>query len=126
MKSPVVFRANFEQPKNVTMRLPGAVTVEVFHAKVGPPAEWRARRPGTKNEFPYTAQSVASTLKEQIEILYFERRVSDWLAYDTRFDPPRILNDSDWRQDQEGKICLSASYLEVLEAERARGNSVTK
>jgi hypothetical protein len=123
MKSPVVFRAQFMQPRG-TWPLPTPVSVEIFHAKVGPPAQWRARRPGTKIEFPFTAQSTASTLEEQIENLYFEKRVSEWVAFDTSFDPPRRLNPSDWRQDPQGKIVFTDSYLEVLKSERQ--NSVTR
>ena len=47
MKSRIVLRAEFQQPKESTMKLSAAVAVEIYHAKIGPPAEWRARRPGT-------------------------------------------------------------------------------
>ena len=42
MKSPIVFRSEFQQPKNSPMRIAARIGVELHHVAIGPPAEWRA------------------------------------------------------------------------------------
>jgi hypothetical protein len=126
MKSPIVFRASFEGLKSTTFRLPGLIEVEIFHAKIDSP-QWRARRPGTRIEFNFTPQSTAETLRNQVELLYFDRRVTDWEAYDS-LPPERKLGPSDWATDKDGKVYLTQSYIEKLQAEETarKQNTVTK
>ena len=109
------------------MRLPGPVEVEIYHAKVGPPAEWRARRPGTKIDFHFAGQSTPETLKSQIEAVHFEKQLTEWKAYDTLWNAapnaPRELSQSDWKVDKDGKVYLCPEYIDRCKAERA--NSIT-
>jgi len=128
MKCPVIFRAKFEQPMESTMRLPGPVAVEIYHAKMGPPGEWRARCPGTRFDFRnITPQSTSATLQKQIADVHFKRQLTPWEAFDARQEPIRPLSAEDWRADKDGKIFLTESYLEKLKQERTRKeNTVTK
>ena len=76
--------------------------VEVYHARVASPQEWKARRPGTRIDFPHiAAQSTASTLQRQIELLHFEKRLTDWEAFDRTQEPPRLLKREDWHTEYE-------------------------
>jgi hypothetical protein len=119
MKSPVVFRAEFRQSRNVSIKLSAAITVEVYRAKIGPPGEWRARRPGTRIDFPaITPQSTAATLMRQIAHVHFQTQVSGWLAYDIQQDPPRLLLSEDFATDKDGRVYLTKSYREKLQQER--------
>jgi len=114
------------------MKLPGPVEVEIYHAKIGPPAEWRARRPGTRTQFTnVTPQSTPATLQEQIANVHFEKQLTAWEAFDGRqlpppgcCDPGRKLLPTDWRMDKDGHVFLSESYLEKLNGEEtARKNT---
>ncbi len=126
MKSPVIFRAEFEGPKWTSFTLRGSIAVEIFHAKMGTVnsmGEWRARGPANKTEFKFTPQSRHSTLQQQIKTLEFHTQLTDWEAFDSRQSPqPVPLRASDWAVDKDGRVYLTESYLE---AEKAR-NSVTK
>jgi hypothetical protein len=125
VKSPVIFRAEFEGPKWTSFSLRGSIAVEIFHAKMGTVnsmGEWRARRPANKTEFKFTPQSRHSTLQQQIKTLEFQTQLTDWEAFDSRQSPPVPLRASDWAVDKDGRVYLTESYLE---AEKAR-NSVTK
>lgn len=130
MKCPVIFRANFEQPTASTMRLPGPVAVEIYQSRIGnpPPAEWKARRPGTRIDFPnITPQSTAATLQKQIADVHFKRQLTPWEAFDSRQLPIRPITSEDWLADKDGKVFLTESYLEKLKQERTkRENTVTK
>lgn len=119
MKSPIVFRATFQQPKETRMKMPGVYRVEVYRAKIGPPAAWRARSVDTGVEFNrITAQSTPQTLMKQIEAVHFETQVSLWEAFDIRQSPARMLEAEDYTIDKAGLPILSARYLEKLEHER--------
>src|SRR5208282_6158451 len=39
MKCPVIFRAQFRQPKFTVFKVPGPIDIEIWQCKVGPPAE---------------------------------------------------------------------------------------
>jgi len=126
-KSGIVFRASFEQPigprNPAGIKLPGPIQVEIFQAKVGPPAEWKARSV-TRNEFKeISAQSTPGTLKRQIEGIHFERQLTEWEA----FDAVGKLREDEWSTDSKGHVFITpirAARLaekEVHErAERAR------
>ena len=112
MKSPIVFRATFEQPKHSAMVVRAGIQVEVYQAKLG---EWRARRPNTKILFSdVTPQSTADQLMRQIELLGFERRISDWTAYDNSDHQPSLLAQTDWYTDQYGTPRLTDEYRQRL------------
>ena len=101
------------------MKLSAAIAVEVYHAKIGPPGEWRARRPGTHTDVPAIApQSTAATLMRQIADVHFQAQVSGWLAYDIQQEPPRLLLPEDFATDQNGRVYLTESYREKLQQER--------
>lgn len=119
MKSRIVLRAEFQQPTEVKMHLPVAIAVEVYHAKVGPPAEWRARRPGTKTDFPkITAQSTPQTLMRQIADIHFEKQLSAWKAFDILMEPPRLLTSDEWTFDKAtGNAMPTPHYFDVLKEE---------
>ena len=126
MKSPIIFRASFQQPKESTFKVPGSIVVEVYHARVASPQEWKARRPGTRIDFPHiAAQSTASTLQRQIELLHFEKRLTDWEAFDRTQEPPRLLKREDWHTDPQGNTTLTVEYQDKLKAEEtARGEKL--
>jgi hypothetical protein len=119
MRSPIVFRASFQQPKNSVMRLSAEIAVEVYHERIGPPAAWRARVPGKRILFKDIAeQGVPGILMRQIAAVHFERQVKEWQAYDRSQDPPRLLDKTDWYEDRLGQVYLSDGYREKLERER--------
>ncbi len=113
VKSPIVFRAQFKGPKWTTFQLPGPVDVELYHSAIGPPAEWRARRPGTKNDFEkITPQSMVETLKRQME-QFFEEQISQWEAFDTTMPKAlQLLKREDWATDNQGKVYLTKDYID--------------
>lgn len=129
-KSPVVFRASFEGPRGslnpAGFRVPGKIVVELYHNAIGPPAEWRARRPGTRQQFPVTPQSHVATLQGQLEGIYFERRVSEWEAWDTSNGPltensvyelgAERLQADEWKMDKDGKVFLTEARMERVKA----------
>lgn len=137
MKSPIVFRASFQGPMGPLnpsgWKVPGPIWVEVFHYKVGGgknPAQWAARRPGTDSLFEITPQNTAAILKTQIAGLYFEERLTLWVAYDLSSGKPVELLDDEWSTDSQGKIFISEIRKRRLSekaiherVERAKGNS---
>lgn len=127
MKCPVIFRASFQQPTDTAMKLPDPVEVEIYHTKIGPPAEWRARSPITRVDFNgITPQSTPATLRKQIAYVHFEKQLTAWDAFDGRQEPPRKLLPTDWRMDKDGHVFLSEWYLEKLKCEEtARKNGET-
>ena len=101
----------------------GRIEVELYHSRVGPPAEWRARRPGTRLDFPsITPQSRPDTLQKQIELLSFERKVIDWQAFDGDYSR-EPLQATDWHMDKDGRVFLTEEYREKMNAKK---NAVTK
>lgn len=108
MKSPIVFRASFEQPIG-SWKMPGAIWVEIFHFKVGPPAEWRARRPGTNVLFAnITPQNTPRELRNQIAGVFFEKQLTDWVAFDTTIPGrPEELRHDEWMTDSQGKVHIT-------------------
>jgi hypothetical protein len=128
VRSSIVFRATFEQPTGALnpagIKMAGPVEVEIYHQTIGPPAEWRVRRPGTRNDFRLiTPQSTPDTLKKQMD-LFFRTQLAPWEAFDNKQSPPRVLEASDWRTDKDGKVFLTESYLEKLKQEKTK-NTVT-
>jgi hypothetical protein len=118
MKSTIVFRAEFQQPRRTTFQLKASVPVEVYHSKVGPPAQWSARTPDGKVEFTtITPQSTPRTLMGQIETVHFERQITPWRALDISKSPPRLLESEDWMTDPKGAVFTTERYKEKLEAE---------
>ena len=119
MKSRIVLRAEFQQPKESTMKLSAPVAVEIYHAKIGPPAEWRARRPGTTVDFKrITAQSTPQTLMHQIADVHFEKQLSEWKAFDILMEPPRLLAPDEWTFDKAtGNAMPTPHYFDVLKEE---------
>ena len=112
MKSPVIFRALFRHPSGslnpAGFKMNIDIEVEVYCAKSGPPAEWCARRPGTKILFDVTPQSTAETLKRQLDGIHFEHRVGPWLAYDATFaSKPELLQDDEWATDPKGHVYIT-------------------
>ena|ERR1700722_15937639 len=114
MKSPVVFRASFKGPIGPLnpsgWKVPGPIWVEIFHQKVGGgknPAQWAARRPGTDSLFEITPQNTADTLKTQIAGLYFEERITMWVAYDLSSGKPEELADDEWATNSQGKVFIT-------------------
>jgi hypothetical protein len=121
MKSPIVFRAEFQQPKNSPMRIAARIGVELYHVAIGPPAEWRARVPGAKIAFKDIAgQGSPATLKRQISDIHFEKQLTEWQAFDSRQEPPRLLEKYDWYEDKDGKVFLTNSYLDKLKDDNKR------
>jgi hypothetical protein len=121
MRSPVIFRATFQQPRESTFKLSAPIGVEVYHNRVQPPQEWKARSPGTRIDFKQiAAQATASTLMRQIELLHFETKLTDWEAFDRTQDPPRKLSKEDWHTDTKGNTVLTLEYQEKVKAEAAR------
>ena len=119
MKNPIVFRATFQQPKDAKMKIAAPIPLEVYHAKVGPPAEWRARVPQTRVEFArITPQSTPHTLMKQIEAVHFEKQLFPWEAFDSRQSPVRLLQAEDYAIDKNGLPAFTSRYLEKLEQER--------
>ena len=104
------------------MKLPGPVWVEIYQTKVGPPGEWRARRPGTKFDFPrITPQSTPATLQRQIEALHFETRLTEWEAFDATVSSwTRLLKAGEWKTDKHGHPYLSEKYLEDRQMEKRK------
>jgi hypothetical protein len=131
MKSPIVFRCDFRQPKGPVMNPLGIkmnvpIPVEIYHARSAPPQEWRVRRPGTKVLFKIAPQQSPGILQSQIEMHCFEVRVGNWKAFDTRCDPPREVLADEWRFDQLGAPHFTELYEARRRAEREKGNTVTK
>jgi len=127
MKSPVIFRASFHQPKRGPlnpsgMKLPGTVEVEVYNTKVGPPPEWKVRRPGTRNEFPVTPQSRASTMQGQVA-LQFVSQVGEWQAFDASCTPPAALLADEWATDSNGKVYITEIRRERVKAQAAKSGT---
>jgi hypothetical protein len=128
MKTSIVFRATFEQPIGPLnpsgWKMPGPVWIEIYCSKVGPPAEWKARKPGTRADFDkITPQSTPATLKRQIEGVYFQKQLTPWEASDTTHggSVPRLLMASDWATDpKSGVPYLTEFYREKLKAEEIR------
>jgi len=121
MKSPVIFRAIFQQPRESTFKLSAPIGVEVYHNRVQPPQEWKARSPGTRIDFKQiSAQATASTLMRQIELLHFETKLADWEAFDRTQEPPRKLSKEDWHTDTKGNTVLTLKYQEEVKAEAAK------
>jgi hypothetical protein len=126
MKSPIVFRADFQQPRESAMRIPAVIGVEVYQSLVGRaggPGEWKARRPGTRIDFPrITPQSRPETLMRQIPLVNFETQLTGyWQAFDSRQSPPRpIEKGRDWRFDKDGKPQFTQEYEESV-ARRTAG-----
>jgi hypothetical protein len=112
MKSPVTFRAEFRGPLGVLnpagFLVPGTIEVEIYHAKVGPPAEWRVRRPKSNRDFPITPQSRPDTVKNQM-LQYFSEQSTRWEAYAGQSE---ALADDEWKMDKDGKISLTPIRLE--------------
>lgn len=127
MKSGITFRATFEQPigprNPAKIKLPGTIEVEIFESKAG---EWKARRPGTRNEFAeISAQSSPATVQRQLVGIHFERQLTDWEA----FDRNGKLQDDEWSTDGQGRVFVTElrrtrlSEKDLHErAERARQN----
>jgi hypothetical protein len=119
MKSPIVFRATFQQPTEIRMKMPGVYRVEVYHAKIGPPGVWRARSVETRVDFHnITPQSTPHTLMKQIEVVHFQKQLSPWEAFDSRQSPVRLLQAEDYAIDKNGLPAFTPRYLEKLEQER--------
>ncbi len=117
MKSPIVFRASFEQPKGPLnpsgWKIPGPVYLEIYQAKVSPP-QWRTRGLVGRSDFArITPQSSPATLKAQILGVFFERQLSDWAAFDGSMSPARPLASSDWATDASGKVYVTESYRKL-------------
>lgn len=117
MKSPIIFRAEFHQPKGALnplgAKMPGNIAIELYQAKAGTPAEWRARRPNTRSEFAITPQSQVITLQNQMVPMFFKEQVSEWTAFDSRWSPPRALvKGEDYRIDSEGRPVFTREYEE--------------
>ena len=118
MKSPIVFRGWFQQPKHIAMKFTAEIGVELYHARVGPPAAWGARAIGSRVGFSYIGeQSTPFVLRSQTE-LKFETQVRGWQVLDSSQSPPRVLERNDWYEDAKGSVFLSDSYREKLERER--------
>jgi hypothetical protein len=123
MRSPVIFRATFQQPRESTFKLSAPIGVEVYHNRVQPPQEWKARSPGTRIDFKQiSAQATANTLMRQIELLHFETKLTDWEAFDRTQDPSRKLSKEDWHTDTKGNTVLTLEYQEKVKAEAARAS----
>jgi hypothetical protein len=77
----LAWRAMFQQPigpmnpLGAKMLLP--IEVEIRQSN----GIWKCYRPGTKEEMPIAGQPLASTLKRQIEGVLFQKRLSEWQAY---------------------------------------------
>jgi hypothetical protein len=104
MKSGITFRATFEQPigprNPAKLKLPGPIEVEIFQARVTPTPEWKARRPGTRNEFTeIAAQMTPATIMSQIEDIHFEFQLTIWAAYDKE----GVLGEDEWKLDGKGQ-----------------------
>ncbi len=119
MKSPIVFRAEFQQPKGA-IKLASRIAVEVYQSRVGDkvsPGEWKARRPGTRIEFAnITPQSTPLTIMRQIPLLNFETQLTEWEAFDS-LQNGRLLLFDDWQYDPKGLPYLTESYKEKLKQE---------
>lgn len=116
MKSPVIFRAVFEGPKGPLnpsgWKMPGPVWVEIFENKVGPPSQWKARRPGTFGAAglfeKISAQSTHTTLMNQIKDIRFEKQSEPWKAFDATIpERPEELQQDEWAIDPKGKVYLT-------------------
>lgn len=98
MKSPIRFRATFEQPRGVLnpskWRLPGPIEVEIWQKMAGPPAVWEARRPDNKAKMSITPQSTHATIQGQM-LMYFDAQLSPWEA----FDRQGKLESDEWQID---------------------------
>jgi hypothetical protein len=110
MKSPVIFRAVFEQPKGALnpsgWKLTGPVRVEIFQFKVSP-AQWKARA-GAHVFEKISAQSTHTTLMNQIKGLYFEKQLEPWKAFDATIpERPEELQEDEWAVDPKGRVYLT-------------------
>lgn len=115
MKSPIVFRAEFQQPKGA-IKLASRIAVEVYQSRVSP-GEWKARRPGTRIDFAnITPQSTPLTIMRQIPLLNFETQLTEWEAFDS-LQNGRLLLFDDWQYDPKGLPYLTESYKEKLKQE---------
>jgi hypothetical protein len=84
------------------------VEVELYQKSVGPPAEWRARRPGTRWDFHVTPQSTPLTLQGQLS-LYFETQMTPWNAFASLiFHEPLLPEDIAY--SKEGQPYLTDLY----------------
>jgi hypothetical protein len=130
MKSPIVFRATFRQPLGalnpIGAKLNCDIGVEVYHLKIGPPAQWGARRPGTIHVFEeITPQTTPAELKRQIAGVFFEKQVSPWEAFDATIPgKPELLQSDEWATDSQGKVHITKlrrqRKSEALIAEKKR------
>jgi hypothetical protein len=117
VKNPIVFRATFQQPKDVPIKLAAHIDIEVYHSKIGPPAAWNARVPGTRIDFKkITPQGTPHILMKQID-LGFQKQISPWEAFDSRQSPVRLLEAEDYAIDTNGLPAFTPHYLEKLEQE---------
>lgn len=128
MKSGIVFRTEFEQPigprNPANIRVPGAIPLEIFEGKVG---EWRARRPGTRDEMEWIAsQPSAETAKRQLVGIHFARQLTEWEV----FDRDGKLQNDEWSTDGQGRVFVTELRRTRLvnkgiheRAERARQSS---
>lgn len=112
MKSPIVFRASFQQPIGPLNKLGVILTVpiwvEIFHSKIRSPAEWKARRPGTPHIFEeITGHTTPREARNQVGV-FFEKRLTDWVAYDATIpEKPEELQSDEWATDSQGKVHIT-------------------
>ena len=112
MKSPIVFRAVFRQPKGGLnpsgLKMSAPIEVELYHSKIDPP-EWRARSLPSRIDFrQICGQREFTTLEQQIELHFFVEKLSPWEAYDVRTGCG--LNSDEWAIDQQGKPHLTEIF----------------
>jgi hypothetical protein len=124
MKSPVVFRASFEQPigplNPSRIVMSGPIWLEVYHLRINP-SQWAARGVVTRRIFEkITSQPNPAFLQAQIKGLFFERQLSGWEAFDINHVPARKLEPADWSTDSNGVVHLTESYLDKVREERAK------
>jgi hypothetical protein len=110
MKSPIVFRCDFRQPKGPVMNPLGIkmnvpIPVEIYHARSAPPQEWRVRRPGTKVLFKIAPQQSPGILQSQIEMTTGEHIEAAQLVRDRRAESgQRKERDSrPWKHSQKSR-----------------------
>jgi hypothetical protein len=117
VKSPIVLRADFRQPKGalnpLDVKMAGTIPVELYQARSTSPQEWRAHRPGTKTDFRIGSQQSAKVLQSQIELHFFEERLTEWIAFDTTWNPPVQLERSEWTYTMEDGLKLTEHGAEL-------------
>lgn len=117
MKSPIVFRAHFRQPKGplnpMHLPMPGTIEVEIYQARSKPPQEWKARKPGSKLDFKIIAQGTPQVLMSMLELHHFEERMSEWEAYDTTWTPAKLLQRSEWKLCSDGQVMYTEHGAEM-------------